>query len=590
MRSEEPRRTPINIIRRAFLEMMLDWKTARPAAKQYFAWFRRSKANWIILSVITSGVVAIIILLGWEGGMTRIKWLQMGAIGLMTAIGLVVIELYMYVLYRVMKGTAKREVSEEYLSKMKYKDFHGDDRREQLKREKEDHDFRRNLKATITLQLLDVRNIPFFDDFMWEFRPQINVLLGRNGYGKSHLLRALVSLLYKDEKRSAEYFQSEKGPSHLELSLKTFGEPQRILRTKEFFEEAIGKVPVLAIPDSRFINRSNRTMGFVDDKKASMRENGAYHFLYEEPYETVIQTFLYNLCFDHSRSRKKFGLQIFELLQDVVQALTDQSFKFHEIKELDNAQFSITVLTEGNEHNPLPIQKASQGTLSVLAMFGLIYYYLRSVFPGTDDSELPEKPAIVLIDEIDAHLHPTWQQKIVPLLRRTFPNIQFIITAHSPLVVAGCLDGEVAVLRKSSNGFTVSQFQQDFIGWEPNEIYRRVLEVEEKDESYLHYNAHYPKKQDIEKRVEALESEQNRSEKQERELLKLRDDLHYIQKARGKQTERIELKQLLRENEKLKKKLTRYETGNEDVDTPSPWTAPEKREPKKKKSKKKKKM
>jgi len=42
---------------------------------------------------------------------------------------------------------------------------------------------------------------------------------------------------------------------------------------------------------------------------------------------------------------------------------------------------------------------------------------------------------IVIIDEIDLHLHPQWQRRIIPQLRKTFPNIQFIVTTHSPLVL-----------------------------------------------------------------------------------------------------------------------------------------------------------
>jgi predicted ATP-binding protein involved in virulence len=45
-------------------------------------------------------------------------------------------------------------------------------------------------------------------------------------------------------------------------------------------------------------------------------------------------------------------------------------------------------------------------------------------------------PGIVLIDEIELHLHPSWQQRIIPDLQRTFPNVQFICTTHSPQVLS----------------------------------------------------------------------------------------------------------------------------------------------------------
>jgi hypothetical protein len=49
----------------------------------------------------------------------------------------------------------------------------------------------------------------------------------------------------------------------------------------------------------------------------------------------------------------------------------------------------------------------------------------------------------VLVDELDLHLHPTWQTEIVAGLKATFPRMQFIVTTHSPLVLAGCRADEV---------------------------------------------------------------------------------------------------------------------------------------------------
>lgn len=60
--------------------------------------------------------------------------------------------------------------------------------------------------------------------------------------------------------------------------------------------------------------------------------------------------------------------------------------------------------------------------------------------------------AIVLIDEIEAHLHPQWQRTVVPLLRSVFPGCQFVATTHSPLVVGSALPGEVHVLEIGEDG------------------------------------------------------------------------------------------------------------------------------------------
>jgi predicted ATPase len=57
-----------------------------------------------------------------------------------------------------------------------------------------------------------------------------------------------------------------------------------------------------------------------------------------------------------------------------------------------------------------------------------------------------EMTGIVLIDEIDLHLHPSWQRRIVPFLKRTFPKLQFVVTTHSPLVLTGFEEGEIVRL------------------------------------------------------------------------------------------------------------------------------------------------
>jgi predicted ATP-binding protein involved in virulence len=60
----------------------------------------------------------------------------------------------------------------------------------------------------------------------------------------------------------------------------------------------------------------------------------------------------------------------------------------------------------------------------------------------------------VLLDELDLHLHPRWQRRVVPLLRSVFKNVQFIVTTHSPLVVAGAHASEIIRLRREGDVVT----------------------------------------------------------------------------------------------------------------------------------------
>ena len=76
----------------------------------------------------------------------------------------------------------------------------------------------------------------------------------------------------------------------------------------------------------------------------------------------------------------------------------------------------------------------------------------NSGYPNVTANKLLETSGIVLIDEVELHLHPSWQQRIVLDLQRTFPNIQFIVTTHSPQVVSS-VPGECVRIIKNGKLF-----------------------------------------------------------------------------------------------------------------------------------------
>jgi predicted ATP-binding protein involved in virulence len=83
----------------------------------------------------------------------------------------------------------------------------------------------------------------------------------------------------------------------------------------------------------------------------------------------------------------------------------------------------------------VPTIGLSDGFRSVLALAGDLVWRLLEAFPESENPLL--ECGVVLIDELDIHLHPTWQREIAGWLQMQFPNIQFIVATHSPLIVAG---------------------------------------------------------------------------------------------------------------------------------------------------------
>lgn len=124
----------------------------------------------------------------------------------------------------------------------------------------------------------------------------------------------------------------------------------------------------------------------------------------------------------------------------------------------------------------LPLNCLSQGTQSVIQWLGLllIAYAQYYDFP----KKLENKPGVVIIDEIDAHMHPSWQRRILPALSHNFPKLQIFCSSHSPLVLAGLKAGQAHLLKRGSKGkVVVSRNQSDIIGWSTDEILRNFLDI-----------------------------------------------------------------------------------------------------------------
>lgn len=88
----------------------------------------------------------------------------------------------------------------------------------------------------------------------------------------------------------------------------------------------------------------------------------------------------------------------------------------------------------------------SDGYQSIIALITDIMMVLKKRWRNQDAE------GVVLIDELDAHLHPSWNIEIVKRLKKTFPKLQFIVTSHNPLTLRGLIEGEIAVLKRNDEG------------------------------------------------------------------------------------------------------------------------------------------
>ena len=102
----------------------------------------------------------------------------------------------------------------------------------------------------------------------------------------------------------------------------------------------------------------------------------------------------------------------------------------------------------------LTVNQLSGGELNLIAMIGDLAR--RMAIANPDSTKPLEGSGIVLIDEIDLHLHPKWQRMIVPKLLEVFPNCQFIISTHSPHVITHVQPECLFLLEQTDSGIVVA--------------------------------------------------------------------------------------------------------------------------------------
>jgi len=116
----------------------------------------------------------------------------------------------------------------------------------------------------------------------------------------------------------------------------------------------------------------------------------------------------------------------------------------------------------------VPVKGLSLGYKTMIAWMVDLASRLFDRYPNSKNP-LAE-PAVVLVDEIDLHMHPRWQRTIMDYLSERFVNTQFIVTAHSPLVVQSARDANVVLLKREGDHVVIENNPQSIQGWRLDQI------------------------------------------------------------------------------------------------------------------------
>ena len=140
---------------------------------------------------------------------------------------------------------------------------------------------------------------------------------------------------------------------------------------------------------------------------------------------------------------------------------------------LDMNEIEVLYFDTNNLHVRIPISQLSDGYKCTISLIADIAYRMAILNPQLLDKVLLETEGIVLIDEIDLHLHPAWQKRILKDLLEIFPKVQFIVNTHAPGVINSVKSDSVVILK--NNG--ILPVADETYGKDANTILREVMEV-----------------------------------------------------------------------------------------------------------------
>ena len=354
---------------------------------------------------------------------------------------------------------------------------------------------------------IEVQNFRGIENSTFLFDDGINLVIGDNGAGKSSLLGAikgslcdwvyLVSGIYNkqvkkedvrirvDKVGDATYTAKRFFPIELRCEAVFHGEEMTILHhvqdERNLDNNAIGSITAEHIQE--LINNPNILQPLLCFQSFD-RDCGIAPDLYQKTIaiEVGIPTVRdgYEGCLDGKGNEKriqqwclKMALMEFEKKTEVKEFRTFQSIISRFVNAIEDGDRKLTVyysseysgLVLDDTRTEIPLYNMSTGYRAIMALIMELAYRTVLINP-TIDPDLQALEGVVLIDEIDAHLHPKWQWRVLGALRKVFPKVQFIIATHSPIVIASAQNAKLIMLDGSGN----VNYLENAYGYSANDV------------------------------------------------------------------------------------------------------------------------
>ena len=356
------------------------------------------------------------------------------------------------------------------------------------------------------IKSISLENFKGINDFDLELNGKSTILFGINGAGKSTVLRA-IDLLYSNLINRFVKYRFKQG-INIELTDISFGKSECSISAEFIFEDNESIIYYRNM-DKKTKKRTHTKQGldsicekfdlmYLQEESQNMPifvNYGVNRLVADVPLRTKKHEYDKEMAFEKAIESKIDFRAFFEWVrcqedyENEIKVRTDPNYVDIPLKSVKDAVSSMldNMTNLRIERNPLAmkidkngvslrIEQLSDGEKCTLAMFGDLARRLAIANPNNITPL--QGNGVVLIDEIELHMHPSWQRKILKKLCEVFPNIQFIITTHSPQVL-GEVDDNFNILsfEREKNGINIAKISS-LVGWDTNYILSEFMNTE----------------------------------------------------------------------------------------------------------------
>lgn len=303
-----------------------------------------------------------------------------------------------------------------------------------------------------SLKKIELKEIPVDSQFI--------VLTGNNGEGKTSILQTITIGIFGDYDDKANLVLSDK--QGVVIIIEGKNKYETFFNEYKGFRNQYSNVEknnnLIAYGASRLQLQSAESQ---DLRK--QRQSNVYGIFRTD---NVLRNIEYWIKMQFLNKQNDRINAVVDLLIDLMPSVERINIGF-EVKHINQNEFPITYIENERE---LKSEQLSAGNKSILAMIGDMIIRLYDSQPETINPR--ELYGIVLIDELETHLHPKWQKELPKLLTEHFPLIQFIVSTHSPIVFLGMPKNSVFynISRDENNETLVKKLNIDIENAMPHQI------------------------------------------------------------------------------------------------------------------------